>query len=145
MAQDLTGISSPCNIVPALKLVPIWNDRMAWSLGSPVQRCFELIELLAGKADGLSLAEISKELGYPKSAEHRFLNQLVHLGYLAKDESAPNYRLTLRLPAMGFRFLAASRIYDVCQPTLDRLAVATGEYVSLGVVDGEDLVWVARA
>jgi IclR family acetate operon transcriptional repressor len=118
---------------------------MAWSLGSPVERCFELIELLADEANGLTLAAIGEQLGHPKSATHRFLNQLVQLGYLAKDDGTRTYRLTLRLPAIGFRFLAASRIYDVCQPTLDRLAAATGEYVSLGVVNGKDLVWVACA
>ncbi len=55
------------------------------------------------------------------------------------------YALTLKLASLGFRHLAATRIEEVCQPVLDRLAADSGELARLAVVDGERLTWIAKA
>jgi DNA-binding IclR family transcriptional regulator len=56
-----------------------------------------------------------------------------------------DYLLTTKLVTMVLDFMGAAGIVDFAQPVLDRLAQATGDFIRLAVVDGDRLVWVARA
>jgi DNA-binding IclR family transcriptional regulator len=103
-----------------------------------------LIELLAEHSGGLSLTVIAETLRLPKSATHRLLTLLAERGYLVQIEKG-RYRLTLRLTALGFRYLSGTNLSEVCQPVLDRLAAETGELARLAVVDQGALTWVAKA
>ena len=94
---------------------------------------------------GLPLTEIARRLEVPKSAAHRLLAALVKRGFSAQDAATERYRLTVQMVALGFRFLANMGLVELCQPALDRLAARTGELVRMALVDGEGLVWVAKA
>jgi IclR family acetate operon transcriptional repressor len=110
-----------------------------------LDRCFDLIELLADGAQTLRLSEIAARLDLPKSATHRLLAHLAELGWVEQDPVGLGYRLTLRLAITGQRFLLATRIPDVCQPVLQRLARRSGELVRMAVVEGRRLTWIASA
>jgi len=112
---------------------------------SNLDRGLDVLELLVHHGDGLPLSTIAERLDLPKSGAHRLLAALVQRGYVRQDPRHQGYALTLRVAALGFEVLAASRIPDVCQPVLDRLAAASGELVRLTVVEAEGLTWVARA
>jgi len=75
----------------------------------------------------------------------RRFDTLVDAGYAIQDEASQRYRLTLKIATLGFRLLAASTVQDVCQPTLERIAAASGDLARLAVVDGDGLRWVAKA
>jgi IclR family acetate operon transcriptional repressor len=111
----------------------------------PAQRCLDVLELLADSSGGLALAGVAAALDLPKSAAHRILSLLVSRGYAVQHEESGRYRLTLRLTAMGFRYLAGTNLSELCQPVLDRLAANTGELARLAVVDQNGLTWVAKA
>lgn len=108
-------------------------------------RALGIVEHLADKADGMSVTVLSQHLKLPKSAIHRLLSTLVETGYVCQDELTSRYQLTMKLPALAFRYLGNTGLTEVCQPVLDRLAAKTDELVRLAVVDGDELVWVARA
>ena len=114
-------------------------------LHSPAHRCLDVLELLAEAPDGLALSMVGTRLSIPKSATHRFLALLAERGYVRQDPRSQRYMLTYRLPALAFRFIAATGVTDVAQPVLDALAARTGELARLAVVDGETLTWVAKA
>ena len=111
----------------------------------PAERCLSIIELLATGAAALPLGEIAERLGLPKSGTHRLLATLVDLGWAEQDPQTGFYRLTMRLAIIGQQFYAATGIPDICQPVLDGLAKASGEFVRLAVIDSSTLVWVAEA
>jgi IclR family transcriptional regulator, acetate operon repressor len=111
----------------------------------PLSRAFDMLQLFARSRGGLSVSALSEHTGLAKSAVHRLLVSLVADGYVSQEPASERYHLTLRLPALAFRFLAANGITDVVQPILDRLARQTGELIHLGLVDGDSLVWVAWA
>lgn len=111
----------------------------------PAERCLSIIELLADGAREMPLGEIAEQLELPKSGAHRLLATLVELGWAEQDAGTGFYRLTMRLAVHGQRFYMASGVPDVCQPVLDRFAVACGEFARLAVVDGSTLVWIAHA
>lgn len=112
---------------------------------SPAQRCLDIVELLADAPEGLALSAIGLRLGVPKSATHRFLALLAARGFVRQDAATQHYRLTLKLTALGARFLAGTHLTDAAQPVLDDLAVRSGELARLAVVEGDGLTWVAKA
>jgi IclR family transcriptional regulator, acetate operon repressor len=111
----------------------------------PAQRCLDLIEVLAEHPEGMPLTALAETLSFPKSATHRILSLLVTRGYAHQEELSGRYRLTLRLTGVGFRFLAGTKLSEIAQPILDRLAAQTGELARMAVVDKNGLTWVAKA
>jgi IclR family acetate operon transcriptional repressor len=110
-----------------------------------INRVLGVFELMAAYPSGLRITEIASRLRLPKSAAHRMLIAMVGQGFVLQDELSERYRLTLKLTAIGFRYLAETKITEVCQPVLDRLASRTGELVRMTLVDSESLIWVAKA
>lgn len=109
-----------------------------------VDRCLELLALMAEHPRGLSLSDIAERMDLPKSATHRLLHTLIEQGFAMQAESR-TYRLTMRLVQLGFSFLAGSRLLELCQPILDELAEQAGELVRLTVIEGERIHWVGKA
>lgn len=114
-------------------------------MSSILDRAFAALEQLAAAPAGVALGALADALGVPKSGAHRLLGALAARGYVRQDAVSGRYLLTTRLPALGFRYLAAAGLVDLVQPVLDGLAAATGELVRLGVVDGDRQTWVAKA
>lgn len=110
-----------------------------------VARCLSLLEELAGESEPLELVELAGRVGLPNSAAHRILATLLAQGWVIQDASSQKYALSLRLSTLAFRNLDARAVPDIVQMVLDDLAARTHEYCRLAIVEGEDLVWVARA
>ena len=111
----------------------------------PATRTLDILELLAESPDGLALSAIGAKLKLPKSAAHRLLTGLAERGFVRRQGDSSQYALTLKLASLGFRHLASTRIDEIAQPVLDRLAADCGELARLAVVDGERMTWVAKA
>jgi IclR family transcriptional regulator, acetate operon repressor len=108
-----------------------------------VERALETIELLSAAAEGLSLAEISRELIINKAIASRLLETLEHAGYVWRDDNAQRYHLTYRVSNLGLRQLQQSGLLGQCTSLLEDLAERTGELVRLSVVErGEKITWV---
>ena len=110
-----------------------------------LERTLAVLELLAANARGLQLYEVADRLRMPRSATHRVLTQLVERGYVKQDRRLGAYQLTAKIASLAFTFLSGVGVTDLAQPILDRLALDTGELVRLAMVDGQKLIWVAKA
>jgi DNA-binding IclR family transcriptional regulator len=110
-----------------------------------VERAFRLIEVLARSATGLGLTQLANEAAIPKTATHRLVTELVRLRYVRQDLDTSRYHLSMRLLSLGSMHLGISGVIDLAQPILDRLARESGELARLSVIDGDRLMWVAKA
>lgn len=110
-----------------------------------VSRCLNMLEILAGERVPIEVSEMAARLDVAPSAAHRLLTTLVEQGWVVQDPASQNYALSLRMSTLAFRNLDGRNVPDVVQSALDRLAVASEEYCRLAILEGEDLVWVARA
>ncbi len=110
-----------------------------------LERTLSVLELLSLNGRGLQLFEIADSLRIPRSATHRVLTSMVELGYARQEREHGAYQLTAKIASLAFTFLASSGITDLAQPILDRLARTSGELARLAMVDGRELVWVAKA
>ena len=110
-----------------------------------LERTLAVLELLSAHARGLQLSEVADRLHMPRSATHRVLTQLVERGYVKQDRRLGAYQLTAKIASLAFTFLSGVGVTDLAQPILDRLARDTGELARLAMVDGQKLIWVAKA
>ncbi|MGE7468137.1 IclR family transcriptional regulator [Bosea sp. NPDC003192] len=110
-----------------------------------MDRAIAIIELLSRHAGGLPLMTIADTLAIPRSATHRLLADLKDEGYIRQEFDGGAYRLTAKIVALGFSYLAAAGMTAKIQPLLDRLADGTGELVTLAVIHEQKLIRVAKA
>ena len=96
----------------------------------------------------LTLSEVARRAGITRAAAGRFLRTLEQLGYV-RGSAAPGavgrgFALTPRVLELGFSYLSALSIPEVVQPHLERLSREVDESVSAAVLDGGDIVYIAR-
>lgn len=114
-------------------------------MSAVIERSLQVLEQLALHPHGRALSTLAAESGIPLSALHRLLTELIRCGYVRQNERDGHYVLTIKLVSLGLMYLSSTGIVDIAQPLLDQLATASGELVRLGVVDGEELTFVAKA
>lgn len=90
----------------------------------------------------LTLSEVAVRADMPRAAARRFLATLVSLGYVRTSDRA--FALTPRVLELGYSYLSALSLPEVAQPHLERLSHELDESTSLAVLDGTDVVYVAR-
>src|ERR687897_903342 len=114
-------------------------------MSGSLEKSLAILEYLAGRPDGASLAAIAADLNQLRSSCHRTLHELVRYGYVRTLAQRGEYALTTKLASLGLSFLSKSGIVDIAQPIIGRLAAATEELVRLAIVDGHRLTLVAKA
>ena len=114
-------------------------------MAGSVERVFEVLNYLVEHPEGVMMSRVSSDLALPLSAAHRALASLVEAGFAFQRNPQGPYFLTMKLASLGFAFLSRAGISDVAQPILDALSIRSGELVRLAVIDGERLVFVAKA
>lgn len=103
-----------------------------------------VMETFSGKRKHLSIAQISHRTAIPRAAVRRSLHTLSCLGYVRSDEDG---RFALRPKMLGFAdaYLSTSEIAASAQPILDRLSDLVDESCSVGILDDDEVVYVARS
>ncbi|HZC31377.1 MAG TPA: IclR family transcriptional regulator, partial [Gaiellaceae bacterium] len=92
----------------------------------------------------LSLRELAARTGWNRGTAYRFASTLVELGYLERDPATKRYRPGLKVLELGFTCLSSLGLADRTQPALEELFSETGGPVHMAVLDGSDIVYVAR-
>jgi IclR family pca regulon transcriptional regulator len=91
----------------------------------------------------LNATQAAARAGLTRAAARRHLLTLAYLGYLDTDGS--HYWLSAKVLRFSGSYLASARLPRLLQPTLNRLAAQTRESFSAGVLDGDEVVIVARS
>lgn len=113
-------------------------------------------DLIAGMAKGMAVLEsfdterqrlnatlAAERAGLTRAAARRHLLTLAHLGYLETD--GRYFWLAPKVLRLSGSYLASSRLPRLLQPTLDRMAAQTGASFSGVVLDGREVVIIARS
>ncbi len=113
-------------------------------------------DLIEGMAKGMAVLEsfdterqrlnatlAAQRTGLTRAAARRHLLTLAHLGYLETDGSY--FWLAPKVLRFSGSYLASARLPRVLQPTLNRLAAQTQQSFSAVVLDGDEVVIVARS
>jgi len=106
-------------------------------------RGLKVIEAFGETTPRLSISDVAKSTGLDRAAARRCLLTLAELGYA--DYDGKFFVLTPRILRLGHAYLAATPLPRIVQPFLEKLSAATGESASASVLDGTDILYVARA
>jgi IclR family transcriptional regulator, pca regulon regulatory protein len=90
----------------------------------------------------LTLSEVAKTTGLTRAAARRFLHTLVDLGYVRTDGRM--FALRPRVLELGYAYLSSLSLPELAMPTMERLVEQVRESCSMAVLDGEEVVYVAR-
>ncbi|MEU4222460.1 IclR family transcriptional regulator C-terminal domain-containing protein [Actinoplanes sp. NPDC026623] len=90
----------------------------------------------------LTLSEVARICDLTRAAARRFLLTLTDLGYVRTDGRL--FSLTPRVLELGYSFLSSLSLPEVALPHLERLVAEVHESSSVSVLDGDDIVYVAR-
>jgi DNA-binding IclR family transcriptional regulator len=107
-------------------------------------RGLDILAILSGDQQALTLSDVATALGVTRSSAYRLLYTLSALGYVAYDNSTRSYRLGPQVLSLGFGYLAARDLVEVAMPHLIRLRDRTGWSAHLGELHGRDVVYLAR-
>lgn len=103
------------------------------------------VSLLLDAFDGpgrLTLAQLVRRTGLPRSSVHRMLERLVQLRWLRRD--GRDYELGTRLVELGSLAVHQDRLHAAALPMLHELHRATGLVVHLSILDGSDVVYLEK-
>ncbi len=110
-----------------------------------LERCLEMMELLAVDAQWRRLSDIAASLGLQRGPAHRLLQEMAALGWVEQNADTERYRLTLKLALLGQQYLRGTGLSGLVQPILDKAAGECREFVALTVVHGKALHWFASS
>jgi IclR family transcriptional regulator, pca regulon regulatory protein len=106
-------------------------------------RGLKVIEAFEGHTGGRSVAEVARITGLSRAAVRRSLKTLQVLGYA--ESSGPVHRLTTRVLRLGFSYLSSASLPTLAQPLLEQVTEAVHESSSLSVLEGDEIVYIARS
>lgn len=119
------------------------NDKPSSHVQS-IARAIQLIDLLAKEGQELSLTEIAKAMGWPKSTVHGLLSTLRDYNYVEQSPINGRYRLGIRLFELGNSVARSWDIRAVALPVMQRLNRKLGEMVHLATEDRGEVLYIEK-
>jgi IclR family pca regulon transcriptional regulator len=91
----------------------------------------------------MTLSDLSKSANLPRATVRRILMTLVKSGFVVGNERL--FSLTPRVLLLASAYLTSNQINTVMQPLMDEVASKAKEVCSLAILDGEEVVFIARS
>ncbi|MCQ8280117.1 helix-turn-helix domain-containing protein [Acetobacteraceae bacterium KSS8] len=108
-----------------------------------LSRGLQVMSVFSTSLRPMSLSDLARAVDLPRATVRRSLNTLVHLGYL--EEEGRLFRPTPKVLELAHAYLVSNAVSTVLQTTCDRLVRSTGQSCSAAVLDGSDIVMIARS
>lgn len=80
----------------------------------------------------------------PKVTVYRFLQTVTTLGCVRQESDTERDGLTMRMHELGARSLRNPNLVELAEPHMQRLSVATGETVHLGMLIDSEIICVHK-
>jgi IclR family pca regulon transcriptional regulator len=107
-----------------------------------LERGLAVIRSFSRESPTLTLSEIAEHTGLNRAAARRFLITLKDLGYVKSN--GRGFSLRPSVLELGYSYLSSLPVWEVARPHMEELAEKVMETTSASVMDGTDIVFVAR-
>lgn len=114
------------------------------SIMTSLVRGLAVIQTFSRQTSAMTIAHISQKTGIPRAAVRRCLYTLRALGFADTDDDR-RYVLRPRILALGHAYLSSMPLTQAAQPLLRRISNELKESCSIAILDGDDIVYTARA
>jgi IclR family transcriptional regulator, pca regulon regulatory protein len=144
----MPSVRSKRATLPAPAAAPMPADEIASFAGDPdfmtsLARGLAVVRGFTRARRKLTVAELARKTGIPRASVRRCLHTLSRLGYVAADEHG--FTLEPKILTLGFSYLSSAPLAETAQPLLERVSAAVQESCSLAVLDGDEIVYIARS
>jgi len=112
------------------------NYMQSLARGLEVMRSFDL------EHPAMTLSEVAERVGLSRAVVRRCLLTLQQLGYVGSR--GRQFHLLPRTLDLGFHYISSLSLPDRALPFMERLAQTLDESSSLSVLDGQEIIYVAR-
>jgi DNA-binding IclR family transcriptional regulator len=109
-----------------------------------VSRALHSLELIADAGE-LGVSELGRLLGVHKATASRLAATLAERGLIERDPDTERYRLGFGLIRLAGAAMAGLDLVRTARPVLEDLADRTRETVNLGVLSGQDVIYLDQA
>jgi len=107
-----------------------------------LSRGLAVIRAFDGDRPSQTLSEVSRTTGLSRAAARRCLLTLEDLGYVSVSEH--RFALTPKILEIGYAYLSSVSLPQLAQRHLEHVAGEAGESASVAVLEGRDVVYLAR-
>lgn len=107
-------------------------------------RGLEVLNAFTPQRQRLTISQLSQKTQISRAAVRRCLYTLAALGMVHSPDGR-HYELLPRVLAVGHAYLAGTPLAKVAQTALDSLGKALGESCSAATLDGDNVLYIARA
>ena len=107
-------------------------------------RGLTVIRAFTGGTGRRTIGAVAQSTGLSRAAVRRCLYTLQQLGYAHLDERR-GYRLRPKILSLGYAYLSSSPLPLAAKPVLDHASATLHESCSVAVLDGDEVVYVARS
>jgi IclR family pca regulon transcriptional regulator len=118
------------------------SEERATDFVESLDRGLRLLQVFGTTTGPMTLSDLARAADLPRATARRILFTLGHGGFVASDGKL--FSLTPHVLTLAASFLRSNQLVAVLQPVLDRIATAAQEISSLAVLDGDDVVFIAR-
>jgi DNA-binding IclR family transcriptional regulator len=109
-----------------------------------LDRALQILEMLANSKTGLTLAEITRNLGLAKSSAHYLLLTLVRRGYLHRNRQTGRYMFGLKLFTLANMALGGLELRQQAAPFLIALGQRTELTINMAILDLNEVVLIEK-
>jgi len=106
-------------------------------------RGLSVLSCFAEHRKPMSISQLSQRTGISRAAVRRCLHTLVKLGYAAQE--GQQFGLLPKVLSLGYAYLSSSSLAVTAQPLLDQIRDGLRESCSLGVMEADEVCYVARS
>ena len=107
-----------------------------------LSRGLTVLQAFNAERPAMTLADMARATGLTRATARRLLLTLVALGFVCTD--GRTFELTPRVLDLGFAYVSSLQLPDIAQPFMEALSDRVHESVSASVLDGTQIVYVAR-
>jgi len=109
-----------------------------------VGKAFAVLQSFTSDAFELTLSEIAARADLDRGTAFRLIQTLIELGYLQAVPQSRRFRLGLACLDLGYTVLSHGSLRSIVEPLLRGLVPDIGDAASLGILDGGDVIYLAR-
>ncbi|MCU1380865.1 MAG: IclR family transcriptional regulator [Acidimicrobiales bacterium] len=118
------------------------NEERDGEFVQSLERGLAVIQAFSAEHPQQTLADVARRTGLTRATARRLLHTLVALGYARTN--GKSFELAPKVLDIGYAYLSSLDVERLAEPSMEALVEQTHESCSAAVLDGAEIVYVAR-
>ena len=141
MTSTVPRVATPAPLTAAEEIEAMSGDP---NFMTSLARGLAVIRGFTQQKRSLTISQLSQRTGIPRAAVRRCLYTLSRLGLVASEDGR-TFALRPKILGLGHAYLSSTTLASSAQPVLDRISDVLHESSSIALLDGDEILYVARS